>query len=341
MKTHLHRSWMVALLGALMALPMGLTAQETPRAPRPPRTPRPSQAPRANTTWSYSFNNRARIGVVVATDADTEKDKIGARIEAVTPGGPADDAGLQAGDIITKFNGTALGGVRRRDAEDEEASGPGNKLIELAHALEPGDTAQVEYRRGTQSKTATIIAEDMGARSFAFTVPDMPEFRTPMPDFPQGMMRGEAFTIFGSPWGGLDMVTLNADLGEYFGTREGVLVVSTPEDSTLPVKGGDVILSIDGRKPTSPSSAMRILQSYEEGDTVKFDVMRHQRRSTVTWIVPDHEMRYRVAPQRTRRPRGQAGEQSRFMVEPGRILLPLKIRSAFFEAMKIARQRAI
>src|SRR5689334_14913323 len=101
---------MVVLLGALMALPLGLTAQETRRAPRAPRAPRP---PRANSTWSYSFSNRARIGVVVATDADTEKDKIGARIEAVTPGGPADDAGLQAGDIITKFNGTALGGVRR------------------------------------------------------------------------------------------------------------------------------------------------------------------------------------------------------------------------------------
>lgn len=334
MKTHFNRSWMVALLGALVALPVGLTAQETPRAPR---TPRPSRAPRASTSWNYTFGNRARIGVVVATDADTEKDKIGARIEAVTPGGPADDAGLQAGDIITKFNGTALGGVA---SEEDEQSGPGNKLIELAHALDPGDTAKVEYRRGTQNKTATIIAEDMGARSFAFTVPDMPEFRTPMPDFPRAF-GGEAFTIIGSPWGGLDMVTLNADLGEYFGTREGVLVVRTPEDSTLPVKGGDVILAIDGRKPTSPSSAMRILQSYEEGDTVKFDVMRHQRRSTVTWIVPDHEMRYRVTAPRTRRPRGESGQQSMFRWEPGRMVLPLKIRSVFLEAMKIARQRAI
>jgi PDZ domain-containing protein len=334
-KTHLHRSWMVALLGALMALPMGLTAQEAPRAPR---TPRPPREPRASTTWSYAFSNRARIGVVVATDADEAKDKIGARIEAVTPGGPADDAGLQAGDIITKFNGTALGGVA---SEDDEQSGPGNKLIELAHALEPGDTAKVEYRRGTQNKTAAIVAEDMGNRGYSFSMPRIPDFQMTMPEFPRGFGGENTFTIVGSPWGGLDMVTLNADLGEYFGTREGVLVVKTPEDSTLPVKGGDVILAIDGRKPTSPSSAMRILQSYEEGDTVKFDVMRHQRRSTVTWIVPDHEMRYRVTAPRPRRPRGQAGQQSMFRLEPGRILLPLKIRSVFAEAMKISRLRAI
>jgi putative serine protease PepD len=61
----------------------------------------------------YSFSeSRGRIGVVVKTDANTNDDKVGARIEAVTPGGPADDAGLKAGDIITRFNGTALGGVR-------------------------------------------------------------------------------------------------------------------------------------------------------------------------------------------------------------------------------------
>ena len=335
MRTNKTYHWMVVLLGALVALPVGLNAQETPRAPRAQRAPRPPREP--STTWSYAFTNRARIGVVVATSADEAKDKIGARIEAVTPGGPADDAGLQAGDIITKFNGTALGGVA---SEDDEQSGPGNKLIELAHELEAGDTAKVEYRRGTQNKTATIVAEDMAGTPSVWVgpKPGFPSF----PEFPQGMMRGEAFTIVGSPWGGLDMVTLNADLGEYFGTREGVLVVKSPEDSTLPVKGGDVILAIDGRKPTSPSSAMRILQSYEEGDTVKFDVMRHQRRSTVTWIVPDHEMRYRVTTPRTRHPRGQAGEQSMLPL-PARIVLPYKIQSAVVQSllpfMKMTRGR--
>src|SRR6058998_3237651 len=55
----------------------------------------------------------------------------------------------------------------------------------------------------------------------------------------------------------------------------------------LPLKGGDVILSIGGRKPTSPSHAMRILRSYEPGETVALDIMRKQKRVTVSWKVPE------------------------------------------------------
>jgi S1-C subfamily serine protease len=286
------------------------------------------------------MSNRGRIGVVVATDANAEKDRIGARIEAVTPGGPADDAGLKAGDIVTKFNGTALGGVRD---EDEEVSGPGNKLVELAHELEPGDTARVEYRRGTENKTATIIAEDLGGwRMEMPNVTVTPRFEFPQPVMPGFGGENNFSFVFGSPWGGLEMVTLNAELGEYFGAQEGVLVVKAPGDSSLPLKGGDVILAIDGRKPTSPSHAMRILGSYDEGEAVKIDVMRRQRRTTVTWTVPDHESRMRTTTPRARRPRGQSGEQSFFKFEPGTGILPLKVNRGLAVPMaKVASLRLI
>src|SRR2546425_10768861 len=119
---------------ALAAWPGGLVAQQPPRAPRAPRV------------FTYSVtDNRGRIGVVVRTDADPETDKVGAKIEGITPGGPADKAGLKGGDVITKFNGTTLAGVK---AEDEDQSGPGIKLVQLARKLTPDDTVQVEYRRG-------------------------------------------------------------------------------------------------------------------------------------------------------------------------------------------------
>ena len=76
----------------------------------------------------------------------------------MTPDGPAAKAGLEAGDIITKFNGTALGGTN-----------PGQKLVELAQALSPGDTVKVEYRRGTANRSATIVAADLGGAAFAWT----------------------------------------------------------------------------------------------------------------------------------------------------------------------------
>ena len=105
--------------------------------------------------------------------ADADSDKIGARIKEVTPAGPADKAGLKAGDIITSFNGTALGGIK---SDDEDESGPGQKLIDLAQKLDVGDTVTVQYRRGTETRTARIIAEDvkMSMRMWMPHMQDLP-----------------------------------------------------------------------------------------------------------------------------------------------------------------------
>jgi S1-C subfamily serine protease len=277
---------MVALAGCLL-WPAASVTQESPRA-RARVRPRVERAPFG--VFSFSGDNRGRIGVVVDTRVDEAGDKIGARIEGVTPGGPAEKAGIKVGDIITRFNGTALGGAR---ADDEDQSGPGTKLVELAHALEPGDTVQIEYRRGNDNRKSTIVAEDLGiTRAF----PDMARIEGMMPRMQVGPGNEFEFS-FGSPWGGIELVKLNPDLGEYFGTREGVLVVSAPEDSTLALKGGDVITSIGGRKPTSPMQAMRILRSYDPGETVTLEVMRKQKRVNVSWKVPENERgMYRGAP---------------------------------------------
>src|SRR5437667_400825 len=174
------------------------------------------------------------------------------------PGAAAAKAGLKVGDIITKFNGTSLAGAQ---AEDEDESGPSAKLVELARKLEPGDTVQVEYRRGGDAKKAALVAEDLGG-SFRM---EMPNMTMAMPRIAPAMPGWEGVELsFGTPSGDLERVNLNPDLGEYFGTKEGVLVVKAPGDSSLPVRSGDVILSIAGRKPTSPSHAMRILHRSEE-----------------------------------------------------------------------------
>src|SRR5438093_1789432 len=110
------RKWIIAAVAVALIGPAWLAAQQPPRPPRPPRQPR---------AFVFADDNRGRIGVVVKTQPDSEADKLGAKVEGVTPGGPAAKAGLRVGDIITKFNGTQLAGLK---AEDEEESGPGTKL---------------------------------------------------------------------------------------------------------------------------------------------------------------------------------------------------------------------
>jgi len=320
------RTWIVAAFAALTLAPLAAAAQEPAPAPRARTAPRPRVRTRVETGpfGVFSFNdNRGRIGVVVKTAPDAADDKLGARIEAVTPGGPADKAGLKAGDIITRFKGTALGGAA---SENDEDSGPGMKLIALARELDPGDTVQVEYRRGTATSKATIVAEDLGGGgNVRVEMPEMGEMDHMWEGFPKMQMGPGAFAwTMGDAWGGIELVNLNADLGEYFGVREGVLVVRASEDSTLPLKGGDVILAIGGRKPTSPMHAMRILRSYESGETVSIDVQRKQRRTTLAWKVPEAEERFNLTP-RSRRPRE---EPSRYRIAPKIRLAPVMAKVA-------------
>jgi type II secretory pathway component PulC len=48
-------------------------------------------------------------------------------------------------------------------------------------------------------------------------------------------------------------------------------------------------LNIDGRKPTSPSHALRIMRSYEEGESMSVEIMRDRQRQTVTVTIPERE----------------------------------------------------
>jgi S1-C subfamily serine protease len=241
---------------------------------------------------------RARLGVVVDMNA-MENDSIGATISSVTPGGPAGRAGMQAGDIITRVDGESLVDGRRglyRDLQDA-GSTAALRLIEMVARLDPGDTAKVEYRRGKETRTAMVVADreptmalaPLDDSAFVFRFPeqggrfkvedDLPTIR-----FRQLLPKQDgAFAFkFGGPFADLELAPLNPDLGTYFGTAEGVLVIDAPRQNSFGLKGGDVILSVDGREPRGPASLLRILRSYEPGESVKLEIMRNRTRQTVS-----------------------------------------------------------
>ena len=79
------------------------------------------------------------VGVGSATSATDS----GAVLSAVTPGGPAADAGLRAGDLVVR--------VGERTVTDADS------LIVAVRSADPGDSVQVTYRRGGQERTATVV----------------------------------------------------------------------------------------------------------------------------------------------------------------------------------------
>lgn len=98
-----------------------------------------------------------------------------------------------------------------------------------------------------------------------------------------GMTFGPVF-IHG-PLGEMELVSLTPQLGRYFGTDKGVLVVRAPKDFKL--EDGDVILSIDGREPMSGSHATRILGSYQPGEKIAIKLMRQQKTVNVETALPE------------------------------------------------------
>jgi membrane-associated protease RseP (regulator of RpoE activity) len=283
------------LLLAAVAVPAA--AQVTPR---PPREHRDTTRAHRDTTRAFGYMyqygpegatfqafRRGRLGVLVDLSADPARDSIGARVAGVTPGGPADKAGVHEGDIIVRMNGTALAGAagRREGEAESDRSRPGTRLIELASRLDTGDTVRLEFRRDNQPRTVTLVAGESGLENmvqrFRMTMPERGATRMKIPG---GDM---LFSFTGAPLANLELVKVNPGLAEYFGTSEGVLVVSAPEDSSLALKSGDVILSIGGRRPTTPAQAMRILGTYEANESVSFEVMRMKRRITVSGKMPE------------------------------------------------------
>lgn len=247
---------------------------------------------------------RPRFGITIDT-RPRDTDQYGAYVTGVTPGGPAAKAGIQSGDIIAKLAGKAV------TARGEESAGL--RLIEMIGELEAGKAVDVELRRGKETKKVKVTPADDDAAFFTgiaregefpgnlrFALGEPATVTRPGEMTFERMVPGEAITIrpptgAGSfsftttargPLASLEMAALNAGLGSYFGTTDGVLIINAGEKQELGLLPGDVVTAVDGRKVTSPSQLMRILRTYDQGEEFKLQIMRQKRAETVSGKMP-------------------------------------------------------
>lgn len=228
------------------------------------------------------------MGITIGADEDNVPVE-GVTIQGVSPGGAADESGLRAGDVITSINGESL------TAGSDSAA---NKvLLDFMEGVENGDELTIEYLRNGKALTTDLKPRQMHSSVFAFEFDDK-DFSTPGFDAVPG---SEAFNNYiwvsgGNGLGDMEIVPLTERLGSYFGTDEGLLIVRAPTNDQLQLQDGDVLQSIDGRKPTSVNHAMRILGSYQSGESVKLQIMRDKRKQTISVVVPDNRQSGMLAP---------------------------------------------
>ncbi len=229
--------------------------------------------------YAYDFRNKPRLGINI--DSDGEKGPVeGVGIISVSPGSAADDAGMRVGDIITSVNGESLTADTSHEANV--------RLLDFMKGVQEGDQLDIEYLRDGNIGTVQIEPRVVEQDAFVWHS-EGPNFTMPNIDVSPQVMEKFRFSFGGwrGGWGDMEVVELTEGLGRYFGVDSGLLVISAPESNAFKLQEGDVIQSIDGRKPSSVNHCMRILGSYQPGEKLVLNIMRDKRRQTIEIEIPD------------------------------------------------------
>ncbi len=205
---------------------------------------------------------RGRIGVQVraisADDAEALglKDRRGAFVAAVVPGGPAAAAGIEAGDVIVDFNGRSV--VRSDD------------LPQIVATTPPGSNVAVRVLRDSKERSLNVRVEELDL--------DVENTRQAA----AGDTGGDTGSGFG--------ITLNnvtPDMARQFelppGTRGALITDVDPETPAGRVlAAGDVILQINRQPVSSASEAGSALRAVPAGRAVGLLILRRGQEQFVT-----------------------------------------------------------
>jgi S1-C subfamily serine protease len=251
--------------------------------------------------------SRTRLGLYLDAGQSRRFDRDGALITGVMRDSPAEEAGMQDGDVITVFEGQVLT-VPLPDADlerdfDLDRSLPAQRLLALAGDLEPGQTVEIRFLRDGASNTVSVEADEFefpevrtfgaeqglmwrggpGGDRLVFGMDEnfneelaerLSVIGERMEDFQVIEPRAFAFGYGATATKGVEFIDLNPELGEYFGSDTGVLVVDVDENSTLGLMAGDVVLAVGAREADSVGRVLRLIRSYDEDEPIQFRIIR-------------------------------------------------------------------
>lgn len=248
-------------------------AQAQPQAVAPP-----AATPRAKVV---SVSGGSYIGVMVQ-EIDSERAKTlklreeaGVEITRVETDSPAEKAGLKVGDAILQYNGQRVEGMEQ--------------FSRLVRETPPGRDVKLDVFRGgaPQAVTVKVATRHSGmsvfsATPFATSAPRA-SFEFQMPDMPRSFMSWQSAML------GIEGESLEGQLAQYFGVKEGVLVRSVTSGSAAEkggIKAGDVIVRVDDSKVTTPTDVTSRLRALR-GKQASIVVMRDHKEVPLTVTIDE------------------------------------------------------
>jgi len=205
--------------------------------------------------WNTKETKSAFIGVY-PEDIDAEEREAleytgkGILVEDVVEDGPADKAGLKAGDIITKI-----------DAENVSNS---EQFRELLAKHSPGDKIKVNVLRKGKSEDITVELSERKNVEYSF-------------NFKHGNAEKRGFL-------GVVTETVEGDFAKYFGVEEGALIKKVVEDSPAEkagLKPGDVLVKIGSDEIEETDDVSEAMQDHQPGDQVNVKYFRQGKETSV------------------------------------------------------------
>jgi serine protease Do len=225
---------------------------------------------------SEKKTKRGWLGVHIQ-DINTElkeamdlKSRRGVLVRDVVEDSPADEAGIKREDVILLFDGKEL------DDSDE--------LVKVVRKTVPGDKAELSILRDGKEKSISVILgqapkDELHVLEYS---PEHKKFKT----YSYGFSSGGRI--------GVKVQDLNQQLGDYFGVKdaEGALVTEADEDGPAHkagLRGGDVIVEVDGDEIDDVEELREEISDKEEGDKVKIKVIRDRQPKVFTVEVEETE----------------------------------------------------
>ena len=255
------------MAAAQEAMASARTEMEAARAELTAAAKRMAEAARGQMTVS---RDRALIGILVGDQTED-----GIVVAGVTPGGGAEEAGLQTADLIISIDEESLTGHDR----------PMTVLHRILDDVDPGNSVVLEVDRDGQIHAFDVVT----MANDAMVVPAQPLSASPLVEHlcrlwaPRRSEHMAPGRVPGRPSfsgdGGLHLVDIGADLGDYFGVDAGVLVLNVPGKSEL--KPGDIVRRVDGADVASSAEAYRLLAGSPDEDA-EVEIRRKNRKLDVT-----------------------------------------------------------
>jgi PDZ domain len=203
---------------------------------------------------------RIGLGIVMAPNSAGN----GVKLAAVSPNSPAKASGMQSGDIITAINGKKI------SAKDMSGVAQARQLL---GEMKEGQNVKLTYVRNGKPVSTNLKASKI-------------EPQMVMTHDIRGMAPGNApMMLNATRWQGLNMTELNPQLGRYFGTSSGVLVLN-PHQGFAQLQPGDVITKIDGKAVSSSRDVMINLHGKKEGEKINLEILRDRKAQTLSVTAP-------------------------------------------------------